>query len=184
MRSNVTILLASGRSVTGELEHGEQRLSDAINGRLSSVLRVAGATLGRFDNPAANEPVTVAIVPKSHVALVIMNDEIRRPKDKRMYSYVPKQTSELLVLLAGLRGRGSAHASATLDEATLQRELAESADHLIVLTDAWLAFDVEGHTERFVGVALLNARHIQFAAAIPPVALATADPREQLVAVH
>jgi len=183
MRTNVTIFLTSGRSVTGSFEHGEQRLSDALNGSLASVLRIADATLGRFGNPAANEPVAVAVVPKNHAALVIANEEVRRTNDKRMYSYVPKQTSELLVLLAGLRIRGSAHAAAHLDDAELHRQLSESANRFIVLTDAWLAFDVEGNTERSVGVAMLNARHIQFAAMAPSAATAEACPRAQAVRV-
>jgi hypothetical protein len=178
MRTNVTILLTSGRSVTGSFEHGAERLSDALNGSLASVLRITDATLGRFGNPAANEPVAVAIVPKNHAALVIALEEVRRPNDKRMYSYVSKKTSQLLVLLAGLRVRGSAHASAPLDDVELRRQLSESADHFIVLTDAWLSFDVEGQTERSVGVAMLNARHIQFVATL---AIAEADPRLQAV---
>ena len=182
MKTNVTILLTLGRSVTGNFEHGEQRLSDALNGSLASVLRITDARLGRFGNPAANEPVAVAVVPKSHAALVIPNEDVRPRSDKRMYSYVAKQTSELLVLLAGLRIRGSAHATGQLDEAALQRQFSDSADRFIVLTDAWLAFDVEGTTERSVGVAMLNARHIQFVGKAPSAA-ATTGPRAQAVPV-
>lgn len=170
MRTNVTILLTAGRSVTGSFEHGPERLSDALNGSLASVLRISDATLGRFGNPAANEPAAVAVVPKSHAALVIMQEEIGRTGGKRTYSYAPKKTSELLVLLAGLRIRGVAHATVELDEVELRRQLSGSTDRFIVLTDAWLAFDVEGTTERFVGVAMLNARHIQFVAALPSAA--------------
>ena len=180
MRTNVTILLTSGRSVTGSFDHGEQRLSDALNGSLASVLRITDARLGRFGNPAANEPVAVAVVPKSRAALVIPNADVRPASEKRMYSYVAKQTSELLVLLAGLRIRGSAHAAGQLDEVALQRQFSETADRFIVLTDAWLAFDVEGTTERSVGVAMLNARHIEFVGKAPSAA-ATGDPRAQAV---
>jgi hypothetical protein len=169
MQTNVTVLLSSGRSVSGIFDHGEQRLSDALNTSLASVLRITDATLGRFGNPSANEPVTVAIVPKSHAALVIAHEALNRTNDKRMYSYVPKKTSELLVLLAGLRVRGSAHAVTQLDDIELRRQLADPTDRFIVLTDAWLAFDVEGTTERAVGVAMLNSRHIQFVATRPAV---------------
>ena len=182
MRTNVTVLLTSGRSVSGSFEHGAERLSDALNGSLASVLRISDATLGRFGNPAANEPVAVAIVPKSHAALVIAHEELRRSNDKRMYSYVAKKTSELLVLLAGLRIRGSAHASAQLDDVELRRQLSESVDRFIVLTDAWLAFDVEGQSERSVGVVMVNTRHIQFVATLPS-ATNDVDPRTQAIAV-
>jgi len=180
MKTHVTILLTSGRSVTGDFEHGEQRLSDALNKSLSSVLRITDAALGRFGNPAANEPVAVAVVPKSHAALVI-GEEASRTTDQRMYAYVPKQSSALLILLASLRIRGSAHASAHLDAAELHRQLSEVADRFIVLTDAWLAFDVEGTTERSIGAAMVNTRHIQFVATIPSTLAAATDPRAQLV---
>ena len=183
MKTNVTILLASGRSVTGTLDHGELRLSDALNGSLASVMRVTDAALGRFGNPVANEPVAVALVPKSHAALVIPKEAESRPNEKRMYSYVPTKTSELLVLLAGLRIRGSAHGAANLDEVALQRQLAESVDRFIVLTDASLAFDVEGTTERSVGVAMLNARHIQFVAKAPVSAVAEASAQGRVPAL-
>ncbi|MEA2661062.1 MAG: hypothetical protein QOH08_634 [Chloroflexota bacterium] len=176
MATQITVLLTSGRSVTGTFDHGEERLSDALNGSLASVLRIANATLGRFGNPAANEPVAVAIVPKNQAALVIARDTERRTNDKRMYSYVPKTTSELLVLLAGLRIRGRAHTSAPLDDVELRRQLSEARDRFIVLTDAWLAFDVEGTTERPVGVVMLNVRHIQFVATLPSVATETDGP--------
>jgi hypothetical protein len=168
--------------VTGGVEHGAERLSDALNGSLASVLRITDATLGRFGNPSANEPVAVAIVPKNHAAVVIAHEEARRTNDKRMYSYVQKKTSELLVLIAGMRIRGSAHATAYLDDAELRRQLSESVDRFIVLTDAWLAFDVEGQTERSVGVVMVNARHIQFIASVPSAVPAEPDPRAQALA--
>src|SRR5438874_7040074 len=125
MKTNVTILLASGRSVTGTFDHGELRLSDALNGSLASVMRVTDAALGRFGNPVANEPVAVALVPKSQAALVLPKDAESRPNEKRMYSYVPTKTSELLVLLAAPRIRGSADGAADLNELTVPRQLAE-----------------------------------------------------------
>lgn len=182
MRSNVTILLSSGRSVTGSLERGQQRLSDALNGTLMSVLPVSEAILGRFGNPAANEPVSVAVVPKHHVVLVIEHDFVRSANEKRMYSYVPKLTSQLIILLAGLRVRGDAYGAAQIDEAQLHRQLAERRDHFMVLTDAWLAFDVEGNTERSVGTTMLNSRHVQFVARVQ--AAAELDPRLRLVAAQ
>jgi hypothetical protein len=166
MKMRVTVLLTSARSVTGTLDLGDKRLSDALNSGLTSVLRITDATLGRLGNGAANEPVAEAVVPKSHAALVIAGDEGPRPVEKRLYAYVPKRTSELLVLLAGLRLSGSAHASSALDPAELQRQLAEGGDHFVVLTDARLALDVEGHNERAVGVVMLNARHIEFVATL------------------
>ncbi|HEV8669808.1 MAG TPA: hypothetical protein VGS01_03625 [Candidatus Limnocylindria bacterium] len=131
---------------------------------MESVVTLTNATLGRLGNPAANEPLSLAVVPKAQIALVFAELEATRPVERRMAGYVPKRTTELLVLVAGLRVRGQAHASGALDPAELQRLVAQTGDRFVVLTDARLAVDVEGTTERPIGVAMLNARHIQFVA--------------------
>lgn len=163
MRTRVGVLLTSSRHVSGLYEVGSARLSDALNNPLESVIRLTNATLGRLGNPYANEPASVAVVPKAQIALVYAEVEATH-QDRRMATYVPKQTTELLVLVAGLRVRGRAHASGPLDPNDLQRLVAQSGDRFVVLTDAHLALDVEGTTERNIGVAMLNARHIQFVA--------------------
>jgi len=164
MRTRVALLLTSSRHVSGLHEVGSARLSDALNNPLESVVRLTNATLGRLGNPYANEPAAIAVVPKAQIALVYAEVEATRQVDRRMATYVPKQTTELLVLIAGLRVRGRAHASGPLDPNDLQRLVAQSGDRFVVLTDAYLALDVEGTTERNIGVAMLNARHIQFVA--------------------
>jgi hypothetical protein len=164
MLTRVGVLLTSSRHVSGLYEIGSARLSDALNNTLESVVRLTNATLGRLGNPHANEPAPFAVVPKAQIALVYAEVEATRQVGRRMAGYVPKQTTELLVLVAGLRVRGRAHASGPLDPNELQRLVAQAGDRFVVLTDAHLALDVEGTTERDVGVAMLNARHIQFVA--------------------
>jgi hypothetical protein len=164
MLTRVGVLLTSSRHVSGLYEIANARLSDTLNNPLESVVKLTNATLGRLGNPYANEPSALAVVPKAQIALVYAEVEATRQVDRRMATYVPKQTTELLVLVAGLRVRGRAHASGSLDPNELQRLVAQSGDRFVVLTDAHLALDVEGTTERDVGVAMLNARHIQFVA--------------------
>jgi hypothetical protein len=65
-----------------------------------------------------------------------------------------------------LRVRGRAHSASELDPVELQRLVASGENRFVVLTDASLALDVEGVTEREIGVAMLNARHIQFVARV------------------
>ena len=165
MKTRIGVLLTSSRHVSGLYEIGNARLSDALNNTLESVVRLTSATLGRLGNPAANEPAPLAVVPKAQIALVYVELEATRPVDRRMAAYVPKQTTEILVLVAGLRVRGRAHASGPLDPTGLHRLAVQVGDRFLVLTDAGLALDVEGTTERHIGVAMLNARHIQFVAA-------------------
>jgi hypothetical protein len=176
MRTRVGVLLTSSRHVSGLYEVGSARLSDALNNPLESVIRLTNATLGRLGNPYANEPTALAVVPKTQIALVYAEVEATRQVDRRMATYVPKQTTELLVLIAGLRVRGRAHASGPLDPNDLQRLVTQSGDRFVVLTDAHLALDVEGTTERNVGVAMLNARHIQFVASDPDHVVAVEGP--------
>lgn len=145
-------------------DHGESRLSDIINSPLQSVIRLTDATLGRLGNEHANEPVEVAVVPKSQVVLVFATHELTRPADRRISSFVAKRTTGLIVLVGGLRVRGQAHATFALDPVELQRLVADRESRFVVLTDARLALDVEGTTEREVGVVMVNAQHIQFVA--------------------
>lgn len=174
--------MTSSRHVSGLYEHGNARLSDALNNTLESVVRLTNATLGRLGNPDANEPTPLAVVPKAHVALVYADLEAKRPVDRHMAAYVPKQTTELLVLAAGLRVRGRGHASGPLDPVELHRLVAQIGDRFVVLTDARLALDVEGTSERHIGVAMLNARHIQFVApSKESVALADSRPMAESI---
>jgi hypothetical protein len=141
---------------------------------MESIIRVRSAILGRLGNADANGPFEVAIVPKEQVALLYALDEPARPAERRMSSFVPKLTTALLVLLAGLRVRGQAHASVQFDPARFHLLLTERQNFL-VLTHARLALDVEGTTERDVGVALINLRHVQFVARLDD---EPAEPRE------
>jgi hypothetical protein len=183
MKTRATLLLTSSRSVTGVIEHGDARLSDAVNNPLESVLRVSDAVLGRLGNSGgseANGPFEVAIVPKEQIALIYAIEEQSRPAERRMSSFVAKQTTDILVLLAGLRLRGRAHASAQLDAAQFHR-LVFDAKAFMVLTGASLALDVEGTTARDIGVAILNTKHIQFVARVPSAPPEAGDPRETAV---
>jgi hypothetical protein len=164
LQTRLNVLLASSRSVAGLLDHSDLRLSDFLNSRLQSVLRLTDARLGRLGNERANDPVEVAVVPKSQVALVYSQHELVRPAERRISSFVPKQTTGLLVLVAGLRVRGHAHATAVLDPVELHRLIADRESRFVVLTDARISLDVEGVTEREVGVVMVNVVHIQFVA--------------------
>lgn len=174
-RTRVTALLTTPRSVSGFLDHAGERLSDAVNRPLESVLRLSNANLGRLGNLGANEPVSVAVIPKTHVALIYADQEAQATADRRVRSFVVKQTTELLVLIAGLRVCGTAHAASQLDPIQLHRLVLEGgADKFVVLTNARLSLDIEGSTDREIGLALVNARHIQFIA--PLASAATSGP--------
>jgi hypothetical protein len=168
MSTRVTVLLTTPRLVTGLLGHPEERLSDALNRPLESVLRMTNATLGRLGNVGANLPVSVAVIPKAHIAVVYPEREVHAPADRRMRAYVPKQATEVFMLTAGLRIRGHAHAAGQLDPIQLHKLVLEQGDKFIALTQAWLAVDIEGTTEREVGLVLVNIRHIQFVAPLAP----------------
>jgi hypothetical protein len=165
MRTRATLLLTTPRSVAGVIEHGETRLSDAVNNPLESVLRVSDAILGRLGNVDANGPFSVAIVPKEQIALIYAVEEPARPTERRLSLYVAKQTTDILVLLAGLRVEGRAHSAAQLDATQFHRLIFEGKGFM-VLTGARLALDVEGHTARDIGLAIINVKHVQFVARV------------------
>jgi hypothetical protein len=161
--SSITAVLTDSRSVTGRFDHGDRRLSDVLNSGLESVLHLSDAVLGRLGNRAASEPVQNAVVTKSHVLLVQGHGEAPPPLT-RLYSFVERQPSELLLLVGGLRVRGLAHASSEFDPVNLHRLLTEAGDKFVPVTGATMALDVEGTKSVDLGVALINVRHIQFVA--------------------
>ena len=165
MRTRATLLLTTPRSVTGVIDHGETRLSDAVNNPLESVLRVSDAILGRLGNVEANYPFGVAVVPKEQIALIYAMEEHARPTERRLSLYVAKQTTDILVLLAGLRVEGRAHSAAQLDAAQFHRLVSEGRGFM-VLTGSHLALDVEGTTARDIGTAIINLKHVQFVARV------------------
>ncbi len=78
MKTRVGVLLTSSRHVSGLYEIGNARLSDALNNTMESVIELTNATLGRLGNPAANEPTSLAVVPKAQIALVYGELEAKR----------------------------------------------------------------------------------------------------------
>jgi hypothetical protein len=180
MRTRATVLLTTPRSVTGFIDHGDARLSDAVNSPLLSVLRVQNAILGRIGNADANGPFDLAIVPKEQIALIYATMEVARPIERRLSLFVAKQTTEILMLLAGLRLQGHAHAPTQLDAERLHH-LVFDGRGFMVLTDATLALDVEGTTARAIGVAIVNVAHVQFVALAASAASNAAEPAEVAV---
>jgi hypothetical protein len=160
----VTLFLASSRMVTGTFTAREPRLSDALNSRLDSVVSLENAQLGRFGNPSANEPVSVAIVPKPHIAIAYEQSVDRSTTESRRYPYVPKQSAELVVLTAGLRITGTGHGLGEFAAADFQQIVHGGEDHFLPVTYATLSLDVEGTQSASFPFLLLNIRHVQFIA--------------------
>lgn len=163
----VTAILASSRLVTGRLDLGDQRLSDALNNALQSVLHLSDATLGWLGNPAVQGPFGETLIPKHQVALIYEHDERSLSRQKRLYAYVEKQAAELLLIVAGLRVQGRAYSTSEFDTVNLHRLIATADDKFVPMTNATMALDIEGTKSIELGSAMVNLRHIQFAARQP-----------------
>jgi hypothetical protein len=160
----VTLLLVSSRMVTGTLNVREPRLSDALNNRLESVVSLESATVGRYGNPSANEPVKVAVVPKQHIAVVYERSVGRSTTEGRRSAHVRKESAELLLLATGLRITGTGHGLGQFAAPDLQKVLHEGEDHFLPVTTAVLALDVEGTQRATFPLLLVNLRHVQLIA--------------------
>ena len=159
----ITVLLASPRLVTGTLAAREARLSDALNNRLESVIRLENAHLGRYGNQSANTPVSVAVVPKQQIVVAYETGEGEAPI-RAFSSFVSKERTDLLLLAAGLRITGTGHGVGRFDAGELQQVVHGDEDHFLPVTNATLALNVEGVKSVPLPFLLLNVRHLQFIA--------------------
>lgn len=161
----ITLLLASPRMVTGTITAREGRLSDALNNRLESFVRLENAQLGRYGNPSANQPVPLAVVPKQHIVVAYeARDRAVATASRLLPSYIPKQRADLVLLAAGLRITGTGHGPGNFEAADLQQLVHGAEDHFFPITNATLALDVEGTKSTRLAFLLLNLRHLQFIA--------------------
>ena len=159
----ITVLLASPRMVTGTLAARDARLSDVLNNRLESVVRLQNAHLGRYGNQSPNDPVSVALVPKQQIVVAYEAGDGEAPT-RVFSSLVPKERTDLLLLAAGLRITGTGHGLGRFDAGELQKVVHGTEDHFLPVTNATLALNVEGVRSIPLPFLLLNVRHLEFIA--------------------
>lgn len=157
------VVLTPRHRLTGEMNLRNQRLSDFLNDRLESVIRLDNASVSRASEPDAPvERRTTAVIHKRDALVVYGIDDQNAMASQRLYARVQKRTHEVLLVVDTIEVRGSLHTTEALDAAQLQR-LVTSPGAFLPITGALVNID---------GVALshealmVNIQQIRFVAKI------------------
>ncbi len=152
------VLLTSRHSISGQVELGQQRLSDMLNDRRESLVFVHGATIARLANPGKPcGKYSLTAIPKSAVVLAFDLEPQAIPADKRFYSYIQKKRHPVFMIADHLEVLGTAHSAGALD---LHSFNPTGETTFIPLTDAIVTFE-DGPYRIQQPAVLVNLRHVQ-----------------------
>ncbi|MCX7838553.1 MAG: hypothetical protein N2559_03735 [Anaerolineae bacterium] len=156
------VLLTARHSISGEITLQDQRLSDFLNDRRETTMRLTNTQVARLSDPSkVIQRNAEAVIPKSLIAVAFEPPQHAIPSSKRLFGYVHKQQHEVFLVLEGLEVHGILHTTGELD---LRRYLAINADSFLPITRATVYLDV---SDRYVieqDAILVNARWIRYIA--------------------
>ncbi len=159
------VLLTTTHSLSGQLDVGEQRLSDFLNIDQGSTILLRDATIAELYHPG--KPIArteVAVVRRSGIALVFEMSARAVSPTKRFYSYKTKQEHAVLLALDGMEIRGKVHTAGSLD---LRSLFPSSGDRFLPLTSARVTLF---GSDRYVieqDAIIVNTQHVKFACEMP-----------------
>lgn len=104
------ILMTASHRVVGRIGTVGQRLSDILNNKLNTCLKVYSAEIFRHtdtDIPLARFPAIT--MPKATIDLVLLNEGVHEAPTKRLYGYVQKDVYPTFLTVSGFEVRGGIH---------------------------------------------------------------------------
>lgn len=156
------VLLTARHSISGEITLQDQRLSDFLNDRRETTLRLTNTQVARLSDPSkVIQRNPEAVITKSLIAVAFEPPQHAIPSSKRLFGYVHKQQYEVFLMLEGLEIHGILHTTGDLD---LRRCLTLSMDSFLPITRATVYLDA---SDRYVieqDAILVNARWIRYIA--------------------
>ena len=156
------VILTARHSIAGEMQLQDQRLSDFLNDRRDTSMRLLNTQVARLNDPSkVIQRNAEAVILKSMVAVAFEPPQNAIPLSKRLYGYVRKQQYDIFLMLEGMEVHGILHTAGELD---LRRFLAATSDSFLPITNATVYLDAN---ERYVieqYAILVNARSIRYIA--------------------
>lgn len=156
------VILTARHSISGEITLQDQRLSDFLNDRRETTMRLVNTQVARLSDPSkVIQRNPEAVIPKSLIILAFEPPQKAIPPSKRLFGYVRKQQHEVFLVLEGMEVHGVLHTTGELD---LRRYLATTTDSFLPITRATVYLDV---SDRYVieqEAILVNARWIRYIA--------------------
>ncbi len=162
--SSDVVIITSQHAFSGVLDFGAVRLSEFLNDRRETVIRLRDITISLMDKPSqviARHPE--AILPKQLAAIVFEQQLHAVPPDKRLYSYVKKIEHRVHVMVDGIAVEGYLHTVGNLD---LKRIVSMPDQQFVPITQPLLSFYSGTHYVFKPNTVMVNSAHIQYIAAV------------------
>ncbi len=158
----LVVVLTARHSISGEITLHDQRLSDFLNDRRETMMRLVNTQVARLADPGkVIQRGAEAVIPKALISVAFEPPQKAIPPSRRLFGYVRKQQYEVFLLLEGLEIHGTLHTTGELD---LYRYLANTTDSFLPITRATVYLEA---SERYVieqEAILVNARGIRYIA--------------------
>jgi hypothetical protein len=167
------VILTARHSIAGALALQDQRLSDFLNDRRDTAMRLLETQVARLSEPSkVIQRNPEAVIPKSLIAIAFEPPQKAIPPSKRLFGYVRKQQYDVFLTLEGLEVHGILHTTGDLD---LRRFLVTTQDSFLPITRATVYLDANDRYVIEQDAILVNARLVRY---IAPKASASTAPSE------
>lgn len=156
------VVITSQRAFSGKLDFGEARLSEFLNDRRETVIRLRDIAVSLMDKPnqvIARHPE--AVIPKQLAAIVFEQQLHPVRPDKRLYSYVKKKEHRVHIVVDGIAVEGYLHTLGNLD---LKRVVSMPEQLFVPITQPILSFHAGTHFLLKPNTVMVNSERIQYIA--------------------
>ncbi len=159
------VVLTSQHAFSGRLDLGEMRLSEFMNDRRETVMRLRETAVSLLDKPSqVIAHHTEAVVLKQVATIVFERQpQVIRP-DKRLYSYVKKKEHRVHIVAATIEVEGYLHTVGNLD---LKRIVSMPDQQFIPITQPVLSLLSSTRYVLKPNTVIVNTAHIQYIAQLP-----------------
>jgi hypothetical protein len=158
------VILTARHSISGEIQLQDQRLSDFLNDRRDTSMRLLNTQVARLTEPSKIiQRHAEAVVLKQAAVVAFEPPQKAIPPSKRLYGYVKKTPYEVFLVLEGMEVYGVLHTPGELD---LRRFLATTADSFLPITRTTVLLDANDRYVIEQDAILVNARLIRYIAPI------------------
>jgi hypothetical protein len=156
------VILTARHSISGEIQLQDQRLSDFLNDRRDTSMRLLNTQIARLGDPGKIiQRNADSVVLKSLVVVAFEPPQKAIPPSKRLYGYVRKQQYDVFLMLEGMEVHGVLH---TAGELELRRFLVSSSESFLPITNATIYLDANDRCVVEQDAILVNARLIRYIA--------------------
>jgi hypothetical protein len=157
------IILTTFYSIIGDLSLRDKRLSDVLNDRQETVVRLRNTSVTSY-RQATKQPIKhpQAVVPKDEAIIVF---ETAKPQmgqsSGRLYGFVKKQAYDVYIIMNDIEVRGQMFTTGTFDILDIHRMIATSGDRFYPVTSAIITLPGDRTFNKPEGI-LINGHHIDY----------------------